>query len=97
MSTYEEKVDAILDSSRGIYIPQDFVNVYLHYGHDLRGISQRDIDMCAAGPDEEWYWEAWDAVEQNAVLTEPGTGQRFNVYQDGDVWLVPVDAEWPEE
>jgi len=82
------------DSNRGVYIPQHFAESVVRDA--VRGVSERDWRTLEAGPDEEWYWETWNRVEQNAILTEPGTGIEFYLYQDGDLWLIPVDAEWPD-
>lgn len=79
-----------LDGNRGVYIPQNFCEMT-----DLQcveGVTQEDWDTCLLGPDEEWYWEAWMNIEDNAVLTEPDTRQVFTLYQDGDLWLIPATA-----
>lgn len=81
------------DSARGIYIPQ-------HFAESIRrecvtGMTQEEWDTLESGPDAEWYWDVWNDVEQNAIVTD-SNGIQFRLYQDGDLWLVPAD--WtPEE
>lgn len=86
--------ELLFDSNRGVYIPQ-------HFAQEIRremvsGVSADDFAVLESGPDHEWYWDTWNDVEQNAVLTKPD-GSRWILYQDGDVWLVPEDAEWPDD
>lgn len=77
-------IELLLDGNRGIYIPKDFVTEM-----DLSqfsGISQEDIEICSA-PDHEWYWEAWDAILQDATYTDKD-GYIWTLWQDGDLWLI---------
>lgn len=77
------------DSARGVYIPQ-------HFAESVRrdcvtGVSDEQWETLGSGPDHEFYWGAWCEVEQSATVTDPDTGATFNLYQDGDLWLVPTD------
>jgi hypothetical protein len=95
--THEEAVDngfvaCLLSDHRGIYIPQDFCN-----GFDgWEGIDEQDKNTCLNGPDEEWYWEAWDNILQNATYTDPNDGSVWGLYQDGDLFAfrIDLDVEW---
>lgn len=82
------------DSSRGVYIPQHFAESIVRDA--VRGVADSEWRCLEAGPYEEWYWETWNRIEQTAVITEPNTGQEYQLYQDGDLWLIPVDAVWPD-
>lgn len=82
------------DGNRGQYIPQ-------HFAQDIKrecveGVSDDQYEILEAGPEHEWYWETWDEVLNNALVVD-FDGVKYTLYQDGDVWLVPIDAEWPEE
>jgi hypothetical protein len=95
--SHEEAVDrgyvaCILDGARGIYIPRDFCDGF--DGWD--GIDDEDKATCCAGPDEEWYWDAWDNVLNNASYTDPNDGSVWGLYQDGDLFAIrtDVDVEW---
>lgn len=82
-----------LSDARGIYIPRDFAQSIKRSA--LSGVTDEDMATLEAGPDHEWYWEAWDAVCQSAVITDEH-GVRYHIYQDGDCWLVPEGMEWDE-
>lgn len=76
-----------LSDARGIYIPRDFAKgIKRDY---VAGIAPDTWKCLEAGPDHEWYWEAWAEVERDAIVTDPTTGIRYRVYQDGDCWLLP--------
>ena len=85
-----------LSDARGIYIPRDFATSFADRAKSVSGVSDNDWAELEAGPDHEWYWEAWVKVCANAVVTEDN-GDRYTVYQDGDCWLVPVGMEWSED
>jgi len=84
----------LLSDARGIYIPRDFAE-----GFNMEDwhVSAEDAAILLAGPDHEWYWEAWESVLNNATLTTktatkhyaPGTV--FTLYQDGDLWAIPTN------
>jgi len=93
---YELPETAILYASdrHGIYIPQYFAESVDR--DKLSGVSDEDMDILLAGPDHEHYWDTWDVVEQNAILTD-SDGTTYGLYQDGDLWLVPTDFQFDEE
>ena len=78
------------DSALGVYIPQHFAE---SVDRDcVSGIDLSDLDQLAQGPDScESYWDIWTDVEADCVLTD-SDGQQWRIWQDGDLWLVPVDA-----
>jgi len=92
------KTDALLwlSDARGIYIPRDFAKSFADRTKFVSGVSDEDWATLDAGPDHEWYWEAWTNVCDNAVVTDEH-GHKYFVYQDGDCWLVPCGMEWSEE
>ena len=88
---YDLPESAILyaDSARGQYIPQHFAeSIKREY---VTGVTSEQFDILESGPDHESYWEVWCEIEQSAIVTD-SAGQSFALYQDGDLWLVPV--EW---
>jgi len=79
-------VEILLNDSRGIYIPQDFVR---NYDVTLWGFAEDDEDIATLreGPDAEWYWEAWESVLTRAVYIRGTDGeQRWLLSQDGDLF-----------
>ncbi len=83
-----------LQESRGLYIPQDFANMFSDRSA-VHGVSDEDWAILAAGPDHADYWEAWDEVLNNASIT--GNGIVYTLFQDGDLWLIPEDYDWENE
>ena len=82
----------LLDENRGMYIPQAFITRY----EGWEGISDGDRGILREGPDHPEYMEAWDDVLENATWTDK-RGIQFRLEQDGDLWVVPVDAINPNE
>jgi hypothetical protein len=79
-------------SSRGVYIPQFFAeSIKRECVSGLESDPDAMADIIAGPYGCHQYWEAWDYILDNAVVTDPSTGQRYSLYQDGDLWLVPID------
>lgn len=83
----------LFDSNRGVFIPMHFEEEMLHEA--IQNVDAQDFESLAAGPDSEFYWEAWESVLNSAVVTMPETGKRYTLHQDGDLWMVPED--WTED
>ena len=81
------------DGARGVYIPQHFAESIKR--ECVEGVSTEDWDILMHDPNgddcPESYWDTWADVEQSAIVTDPSTGVAYRLYQDGDLWLVPVD------
>ena len=83
----------LLDSNRGIFIPQHFVTQF-----DLtkwEGINPSDVNVLKSGPEHAHYWEAWDDVTSNATHTYEGNVWRL--HQDGDLWAYCFELMTDEE
>jgi hypothetical protein len=94
-----------LADTRGIYIPRDFANSFADRAKSVEGVPDTEWTVLEAGPDHEWYWESWQVVCDNAIVTDEN-GVKYSVWQDGDCWLIPHGMElnertgcfeWPEE
>jgi hypothetical protein len=100
MQDLPESAELLFTDASGIYIPQRFATeIIREYVHE---VSSEEWAILEAGPDHEWYWETWSDVEQNAevwvpIQFTPNTVKVHKLYQDGDLWMVPEDAEWPED
>jgi len=79
--TYSE---LFLDSNRGVFIPQHFAEAIDI--KDWTGIKSQDLDVLRAGPDAEFYWDAWQDV-----LDQAETQDGRVLHQDGDLWLIARD------
>ncbi len=86
--------ELVVDGHHGVYAPQFFVEMY---EDDLTGVDREDVKTVLAGPDEEWYWEAWDNIERDGLVK---VGRKeYTIYQhEGDIFLVDYDApDWAFE
>lgn len=80
------------DSAHGQYIPQYFAESVNRYAIACWSEWLSDLDSLCLGPDEcEFYWDIWDGMLNRLVLHDSSNGQDYTLYQDGDLWLVPVD------
>ena len=91
MSYRNAKMILILSDARGVYIPRDFAQCIRR--DRTTGISDDDYKILEAGPDHEWYWDAWADVCDNARITDD-EGTVYTVYQDGDCWLTEDGAQF---
>jgi len=85
-----------LSDSRGIYIPRDFAKSFNDREKHVANVSNEDWNILQMGPEHEFYWETWDDVLDNAIVTDENSVKYF-LHQNGDLWLVPVGMEWDEE
>jgi hypothetical protein len=95
--TFEDDAILFLSDTRGVYIPRDFAQSIKR--ECVKGVSDEEWKILEAGPDyeeNEFYWDVWNDVEQNAEITDPSNGIVYTIYQNGDCFLVPIDCEIPE-
>jgi hypothetical protein len=78
-------VQILLDSNRGVYIPQHFAEI-VQAGMSWEGYDSDDIDALLQGPDSENYWEVWEDVYSNTVFVD-SNGNRWCLWQDGDLFI----------
>lgn len=88
----KDKIKLIIDEARGIYIPQNFAK---NFNLDEWGINGEEAAPLFDGPDHEEYWDAWEDVLRNAEYTDD-KGHKWTLYQDGDLFCVREDYEFPE-
>ena len=99
MQDLPEDAELLFTDASGIYVGQRFANEIARYY--VQGVTSEEWAVLEEGPEHEWYWDVWSDVEQNAeihlpIQFTPGVVKVYKLYQDGDVWMVPEDAEWPE-
>ena len=82
----------LADSNRGIYAAQYAIKSLDPENVTFENANHIDILTVKIGPDPDNsdYWQSWDSLS-NAVIIEKKTGKKYHFYQDGDVWLVPVE------
>ena len=86
-------IDIMVSDRYGIYIPQIFVNKYNIEEWD--NVSGDDWEIVREGPNHEWYWEAWQAITENATCSHEGNTWRL--FQDGDLWAYCPELMTAEE
>jgi hypothetical protein len=67
----------LIDSNRGVYIPKYFIEEVYGDGWTLN-VPSEELEALRNGPDDEWYWETWERVFNNA----------FYVDEDGCRWTL---------
>jgi len=79
----------LLDSARGIYLPQNFVECF--DGSDW-GLDPEDVAILKKGPDSEYYWEAWDSVLSSAKFID-AIGRVYFLYlgESGDLFAATIE------
>lgn len=94
-----EAIVLILSDARGTYIPRDFVcddwNEIDHEHCEAWGIKLGDAAILQ-NLGSEGYWDTWCDVMNYAEFTDP-EGNKFKLYQDGDLWGICYDKMTPEE
>lgn len=83
-----------LDSNRGVYIPQHFAKCFIDRASVVDNVSAEAWATLEAGPDHEWYWDAWSGVLDRATVKIDGI--TYTLHQDGDLWLIPDGMPWNE-
>ena len=81
-----EDRELLLDDCHGIYIPQIFCQMFKP---EVWGYTADDEDWisCLAGPDDEFYWDAWDEITCYARM-QGEDGRTWYLSQDGDLFVV---------
>ena len=71
----------------GVYIPQVFTE-RVNFTR-LKNADPADWEIISQGPDTEYYWEAWDCILAGVNLVADD-GAEYYLWQDGDLWAIPV-------
>jgi hypothetical protein len=82
--TTDQKIEILLNDTRGVYIPRDFVQ-----GFDMEAWHITDQDMIndLQEPENEWYWESWESLMNNAYFVD-SEGMTWRLYQEGDLFAL---------
>jgi hypothetical protein len=78
-------VHILLDSNRGVYIPQHFAEI-VRACLSWEGYDSNDIDVLLQGPDTDDYWDVWNDVYDDTVFVD-SNGNRWCLWQDGDLFI----------
>jgi len=95
----------VISDSHGIYVPRNFISfITISATYTITNVEKEAIEIVRSGPDHEHYWDAWDEIERDAIITDDDN-LRYFIHMDGDCWIVPVgmirdDGDirwiWPE-
>jgi hypothetical protein len=84
----------LVDGHHGQYVPQVFAE---QFNNRMWGLEEFDPDYqtILKGPDEEFYWECWDAVMDKAVFIHPITKVKYNLFpgDSGDLFMVKAPTQ----
>ena len=88
----KDSIELLVSDSAGVYIPQSFID-----GFDYRnwGIDIDDVKVILDGPDNEFYWDSWENVLNNAKFVDKD-GNEWTLMHDGDLWAVRHDYVYEE-
>lgn len=77
----------LIDGNRGIYIPQQFAK---NCGDAVQsGMDEEQKTVLLAGPQTSDYWDVWDEVVSEVTFLFDGV--LCTLYEDNDLWAVPVN------
>lgn len=85
----------LVDSNRGVYIPQSFESMYRHLVTNADELADNLDGLKDA--EGQFYWEDWSTVEDNAKLTIEGKEYTIRQTEHSDLWAVPVDYDWDSD
>lgn len=81
----------LLSDARGVYIPRDFTDFDMSKWHINNRLCEDLQD-----PTDEQYWYTWESVLNSAYYVDE-CGNKFELYQDGDLWAICYDKMTNEE
>ena len=86
----ERLTECVVSDSWGIYVPQHFCQKYdLDWApSEIKNKLKEDWQICLNGPEEEWYWDAWQEVLDNYKICHPSLGYFYRFEQNGDVFEI---------
>ena len=82
----------LLNSARGVYIPQNFVECV---DADEWHLSEYDVKELS-DYNNDFYWDAWNSVLDTAYFVD-GPGNKWTLSQDGDLWALCFELMTEEE
>lgn len=87
----ENEAILIADSHHGIYIPQLVVKSQLNNPlWDWSEVEKEYVQSVINGPDDEFYWDAWDVIESNVIINY--NGEKYFLVMNEGLWAVPENC-----
>lgn len=88
-----EPIIELVSSGYGVYIAQTCMELY---GDHISELDSDDRETLLAGPDDPFYYEAYDNLLNNGRLTIDGTTYGFTTHEDGNLFAYAIDYEFPK-
>jgi len=90
MSKFKEP-ELLVDDHHGVYCGQFAYQWLLPYlQQQIKDkIGEKNVASIDAGPEDEFYWEAVDRMEDVKLTDENGV-EFYIMFREGGVWVVPV-------
>ena len=90
-----QNVECIVDGAHGVYVPRVFAQTVNRA--ILSGVAAETLDYLAKveSVEDDWFWEEWDSVLNNARITH--NGKIYHLHQDGDLFAIDWDNLTDEE
>lgn len=88
-----KNIEILCDSHHGVYIPQIMIKRLADHGW-LKNTPHDELDSILidlSDPQNDWYWDSWGRVLNDAELIDPQTGDKWLLHQDGDLFAYCPD------
>ena len=74
-----DAVELLLSDARGVYIPQNFCEIFdvAQWGLDPDSWA---VETCLSGPETEFYWDAWDEILNKATYKKENCIGEYSLY-----------------
>ena len=83
----------LIDGHHGIYIPKIIAEDIIEGRLLVKNFDDIKWELSELGnPDNESYWDAWSQLMDKVILLNKNK-EEYYIYQDDDVWAVPVGEE----
>lgn len=98
----ESTREVLLSDRQGVHIPRLWLR-YCYLDHHWNpasrtgwiGLSKWAREVLEAGPDGEFYWEAWDTATRNVRFVSPD--HTWWLEPDGDLFVVRDDHQYEDD
>ena len=81
----KDLISLLLSDINGIYIPKIFTKDFKKSFVNKAIPDKEDRKILRAGPENEWYWNAWDFILDKSFFWNR---QEYCLFQDGDLFLI---------
>jgi hypothetical protein len=87
----------LISDNYGIYVPKIFAEDFEFGIGEWRNVDGEDVDILREGPENEWYWDAWDDVVTNAFYKDTADNYWTLTSVDGGLFAICYNKMTDEE